>query len=312
MLELLLAPSFAVGGSIEIVTELPEALPRPVSRMLSAAVSMNDEDSLAAVIAAAKSAYPEFAVAIDVRVAELRLPVEPLRIAPLVVPAPEPVEIEPPGYWEDFHAEMTLNAAETNGNTNTLFLGLHSKLNLMRKAQIHRLEAFANTAEANGVDNQNNWGLSYQLDTLWTDEYFGYVRGSVAHDDFAGFETDAFAGIGAGAYLAQTPTITLRSELGPGYRYLQIAQSGGNIGAVGLYGSTEFDWLIREDLTLEIDAKANISGPTSTFHPTIRMNTAVSEHVSAGLSYDLRYESNPPLMSENLDRILRFDVKYSY
>ncbi|MEM5515946.1 DUF481 domain-containing protein [Henriciella sp. AS95] len=275
-------------------------------------MSLNDDDALASVVAAAKSAYPEFAAEIDARVADLQMPVEPLLIAPLVIPAPQPVEIEQPGYWEDFNAELTLNAAETQGNTDTLFLGLHSKVNLMRKAQIHRLEAFANMAEANGVDSQNNWGASYQLDTLWTDDYFGYVRGSVAHDDFAGFETDAFVGIGAGAYLKQTETVTLRSELGPGYRYLEIAGSDYNIGAVGLYGATELDWLIRDDLTLEIDAKANISGPTSTFNPTIRMNTAVSKRVSAGVSYDLRYESNPPLMSNNIDRVLRFDVKYSY
>ena len=312
MLELLLAPAFAVGGTPQTVATLPQELPRPVSRMISAAIRSNDEAQLAAVVAAAKVAFPEFSGQIDTLVAELKTPVEPLRIAPLVVPAPKPVEIESPGYWDDFNAELALNAAETKGNSDTLFLGLRSKVNLMRKAQIHRLEVFANQAEANGVENQSNWGASYQLDTLWNDEYFGYVRGSMARDDFAGFETDAFAGVGAGAYLVQTEAVTLRSEVGPGYRYLKVANDGDEIGGVGLYGATELDWLIREDLSFEVDAKVNISGPTSTFHPTFRMNTAVSDHVSAGLSYDIRYESNPPLMSENLDRILRFDVKYSY
>ncbi|MEQ8557767.1 MAG: DUF481 domain-containing protein [Henriciella sp.] len=312
MLEMFLVPAFAAGGSTEIVASLPEQLPRPVARMISAAMRTDDEAQLAAVIDAAKAAYPGFSAEIDALVADLQTPVEPLRIAPLIVPAPEPVEFEPPGYWEDLHAELTLNAAETRGNTDTLYLGLHGKLNLMRKAQIHRVEAYANTAEANGVENQNNLGASYQLETLWTDAYFGYVRGSWRRDDFAGFRTDAFAGIGAGAYILQTDTMTLRSELGPGYRYLDIAEEDRRIHAVGLYGAAEFDWLIAEDWTFEVDTNVNLSGPTSTIHPTMRLNTSVSDSISAGLSYDLRYETDPPLMSENLDRILKFDVKYSY
>ena len=95
------------------------------------------------------------------------------------------------------------------------------------------------------MQNQNNWGLSYQLDTLWTDAWFGYVRGSVAHDDFAGFETDAFAGIGAGAYLVQSDAVTLRSEVGPGYRYLDIAGEDRRVHAIGLYGSAELDWQLE-------------------------------------------------------------------
>lgn len=312
MLELFLAPAAAVESQTDTATERKEALPQAVGRMISAAIRMKDESQLDAVIATAKRAYPEYAADIDVLVANLQTPVEPLRIEPLVVPAPAPVEFDPPDYWEDFNAELALSAAETRGNTDTLFLGLHGKVNMKRKAQIHRLEAYANTAEANGVESQNNWGLSYQLDTLWTDDYFGYVRGSVDRDDFAGFETAAFAGIGAGAYLMQTEALTLRSELGPGYRFLDIAGEARSIQALGLYGAAELDWLIDEDWTFELDTKVNISGPTSMFNPTMRMNTSVSDQVQAGVSYDLRYESNPPLMSEELDRVLKFNVKYSY
>ncbi|WP_084399238.1 DUF481 domain-containing protein [Henriciella aquimarina] len=312
MLEVFLAQAAAVVSQPETTEVQRERLPHAVERMLSAALRLDDETELAAVVRAAKSAYPEHAAEIDALVTTLQTPVEPLRIDPLVVPAPVPVEYDRPGYWEDFHAELTLNAAETSGNSDTLYLGLHGKLNLMRKAQIHRIESYANTAEANGIESQNNWGLSYQLDTLWTDTYFGYVRGSLDRDDFSGFETQAFTGVGAGAYLMDTDRITLRSELGPGYRYLDLANEDKTIGAIGLYGAAELDWDIDENWTFEVDTKVNISGPTSSLHPTMKLNTVVSKRISAGVSYDLRYESNPPLMTEKLDRILRFDVKYTY
>ncbi|MAN73270.1 MAG: hypothetical protein CME84_04170 [Henriciella sp.] len=312
MFDLFLAPALAAGGAPVITSPENEDLPRAVERMLSVSMHRKDAAELDAVIAAAKAAYPEHAARIDAVVAELREPVEPLRIAPLIVPAPKPAKLEKPGFWEDLHGEFALSAAETRGNTDTLFLGLRGKLNLKRRAQIHRLETHADMAKANGVQSQNSWGGSYQLDTLWTDAYFGYVRGSFARDDFAGFRTDAFAGVGAGAYLIQDRTMTLRSELGPGYRFLDVAGEDDTIGALGLYGAAEFDWLLDEDWTLELDTKVNFSGPTSTIHPTLSMNADVSDHVETGVSYDLRYESTPPLMSEKLDRVLRFNVKYSY
>ncbi|WP_300377961.1 DUF481 domain-containing protein [Henriciella sp.] len=312
MLELFLAPAAAVGNQQQIVAQQREELPHAVGRMISAAMLWDDEAQLATVIAAAKRAYPQHAQAIDSLVIDLKAPVEPLRIEPLVVSAPVGVEFEQPGYWEDLNGQLVLNAAETRGNTDTLHFGLKGKVDLKRQAQIHRLAAYANTASANGIESKNNWGMSYQLDTLWTDAYFGYVRGSIERNDFSGFDTDAFAGIGAGAYLMDTDTMDLRSELGPGYRFLELAGEDKNIKAIGLYGAAEFEWLIDEDWTFELDTRVNISGPTSTIQPTMQMSAAVSERISAGVSYDLRYESNPPLKTENLDRVLKFDVRYSY
>ncbi|RIJ24336.1 DUF481 domain-containing protein [Henriciella barbarensis] len=312
MFDLFLAPEIAGGAAPAIVSSEAEELPRAVHRMISAAMNTQDPVQLDAVTRSAKIAYPQHAEEIDAIVEDLKLPVEPLRIQPVVVPAPQPARFERVDFWEDRNGEISLSAAETKGNSDTLFLGLQGKLNLKRRSQIHRLETYANMAEANGIDSQNNWGASYQLDTLWTDAYFGYVRGSFARDDFAGFKTDAFAGVGAGAYLIQGAAMTLRSEFGPGYRFLDIAKKDGTAGSIGVYGAAEFDWLIDEDWTLELDTKVNFSGPTSTVHPTLRMNTDVSDHVQAGLSYDVRYESNPPLKSESLDRILRFNVKYKY
>lgn len=319
MLELFLAPAAAGGAEPEAVIEkaAPAPLPPGVRRMLSAATRFDDKSQLDTVIAAAKSAYPAQADQIDALVAELMTPVTPLKIAPLVVVAPldlelEGAEHEKPGYWEDLNAELTLNAAQTEGNSDTFHLGMRGKVNLMRRAQIHRLEGYGNAAQANGIENQRNWGLSYQLDTLWTDRYFGYVRGSVDRDAFSGFETSAFAGVGAGTYLVQGDALTIRSEVGPGYRFLQLAEEDKDIEAIGLYGSFELDWALSGDWTFEFDTKATLSGPTSTFNPALRLNAAVTDQVRAGVSYDFRYETDPPLLSENYDSSLRLDLMFRY
>ena len=317
MLELFLAPAAVAGAQPETVIVQPEPLPPGVRRMLSAAMRFDDPEQAEAVISAAKSAYPDQAGQIDRFVEELQKPVAPLKIAPLVVVAPvdvqiEEAELEKPTYWDDLNAELTLNAVQTKGNSDTFHLGMHGKVNLMRRAQIHRLEGYGNASRANGVQNQRNWGASYQLDTVWTDRYFGYVRGSIDRDAFSGFETSAFAGVGAGTYLVQQDALTIRSELGPGYRLLKLSEEDRSIDGVGIYGSFELDWAVNEDWNFEFDSKATLSEPTSTFNPTLRLNAAVTDQVRAGVSYDFRYETDPPLMSENYDSSLKFDVMFHY
>lgn len=319
MLETFLALAIAESAEAEIVVEQPEPAPVPpgVRRMLSAALRFNDPTKLEAVVSAAKSAYPAHSAQIDALVLELQAPVTPLKIAPLVVVAPltpelDAAELEKPAFWDDMHAELALNAAHTKGNSDTFHLGMRGKINLKHRAQIHRLEGYTNASKANGVESQRNWGTSYQLDTLWTDKYFGYARASIDRDSFAGFETSAFAGIGAGTYLVQQEALTIRSEVGPGYRFLELAEEDEQINAIGVYTSFELDWALSEDWNFEFDSKATLSEPTSTFNPTLRLNAAVTDQVRAGISYDFRYETDPPLMTENYDSALRLDVMYRY
>lgn len=312
MFELFAAPAAMAGAVLESEAEAPAPLPPGVRRMLSVATKVDDPAQRDAVIATAKAAYPELTSEIDAFLVDLARPVTPLLIDPYVVLAPVQPEMPKPGYWQDFHSELLLNAAQTNGNSDTLHFGAAAKVDMKRDSRIHRLSAYGNITEANGVESQKNWGAAYQLDTLWTDVHFGYLRGSLDRDDFAGFETVAFLGVGVGKYLMQTEALSIRTEFGPGYRYLALANENKEIHAPGLYTSFELDWLLDDDWTLEFDTKATLSAPTTTVHPIARISAGVTDRVRAGVSYDFRYESDPPLLAENYDSSLRVDLVFSY
>ena len=312
MFELFAAPAAIAGTEMQAETQAPAELPAGVRRMLSVAVKSDDPAQRDAVIATAKTAYPELSAQIDAFLSDLRTPVTPLLIQPYVVLAPAVPEMPKPGYWQDFNAELLLNAVQTRGNSNTLHFGTAAKMNMKRHSRIHRLTAYGNLTEANGVESQRNWGASYQLDTLWTDIHFGYLRGSVDRDDFAGFSTVAFLGAGVGKYFVQSDTLSIRTEIGPGYRYLSLSEEDRDIHAPGLYTSFELDWLLDEDWTLEFDTKATISEPTSTLHPIARLSAGVTDRVRAGVSYDFRYETDPPLLANNIDSSLKLDLVFSY
>lgn len=310
MLEIFLAPIAApVAASPQV--EAPAPIPPGVDRILSAALRLEDPAQLDSVIAAAKLAYPELASQIDQRVATLRQPATPLRVAAHVVVGtpPEPKKLS---FLESADGTVTLDAAYTRGNTNTANVGARLKTSLMRQAQIHRVEGYINSGRASGTTIQRNWGLSYQLDRLWTEDIFGYIRGSHQGDEFLGFDYRTFLGAGAGYYFIQEDALSLRGEIGPGYRYSKMTESGEHDGDWVLYSAVETNWTLNDDWTLGHNSKVTWSEPTTTVSSTSQLSTALTETLRAGVSYEMQYEQNPPETSKNLDTLLKFNVSYGF
>ena len=287
------------------------ALPDGAIRMISAATKFEDPAQMDAVLNAARLAFPEHHDQIDQLVAELTAPTEPLLVKPLVVTGTPP---EPPKYsfLENLSGKIDLNAAYTDGNTDTSTLGSHLKASLKRKTNIYRIEAYANTGEANGERTQENWGASYQMDTLWTDDVFGYVRSSLDSDQFAGFDYRAFLGAGAGYYFINDSDLSLRGEVGPGYRFSKETVTAEESGDWVLYGAVDTRWVLNKDWAIDHDSKLTLSEPSATLSSRSQLSTALTDAIRAGMSYELQYEGDPPDDKDPLDTILKFNVSYGF
>ena len=287
------------------------ALPDGAIRMISAATKFEDPAQMDAVLNAARLAFPDHHAQIDQVVADLTAPTEPLIVKPLIItgtpPAPKKYS-----FLENLTAKIDLNAAYTAGNTDTSILGSHLDASLKRKTNIHRVEAYANTGEANDERTQENWGASYQMDTLWTDDIFGYVRTSLDSDQFAGFDYRAFLGAGAGYYFINDKELSLRGEVGPGYRFSKETVTAEESGDWVLYGAVDTRWVLNEDWAIEHDSKLTLSEPSATLSTRSQLSTALTDAIRAGMSYELQYEGDPPDDKDPVDSILKFNVSYGF
>lgn len=286
-------------------------LPDGAARMISAALHLEDAAQTDAVIAAAKLAFPEDHDAINTLVAELTQSTEPLRVEAFVVTGTMP-EPETYSFLENLAGNLDLNASYTDGNTETSNFGARLNVSMKREANIHRVEAYANTGEANGIRNQENWGGSYQMDTLWTDDIFGYVRGSYESDAFLGFEYRAFAGAGAGYYFVQNEGLSLRGEVGPGYRYSRIKDTGDEDADWVLYGAIDTNWNLNSDWQIGHNSKVTLSEPSTSVSSRSQLSTALTDAVRAGMTYEVQYEENPPVDKDNLDTIWKINFSYGF
>lgn len=311
MIEAVLTPVPAIVVAEPAAEDLILTLPDGVRRMISAAVRLEDEVQLDAVLNAAALAYPAHDAAIKAYVEELQAPSEPLTVAPHVVTAVPP---EPPKYsfLENVEGRVHANAAYTDGNTETSTLGARIDASAKIKTRIHRVEAHANLGSANQQRTQENWGASYQMDTLWTEDVFGYVRASIESDAFSGFDYRSFLGAGAGYYFVQDPDLSLRGEVGPGYRYSREDQTGENVHDWVLYGAVDTNWNLIDGWQLGHDSKITWSDPGTSASSRSHLSTALTDALRAGVAYELQFEQNPPNDKEQFDTILKIDVSYGF
>ncbi len=310
MLEVVLS-SLSLATPITLSGATEPSLPPAVERMISAGMKFEDEDQRIAVIDAARKAYPDHQAEIDQIIQELEQPVIALEVAPLVVTGvkPEPGRFD---FLKDMNGSLALNTSYTQGNTTATVFGFRLDTNMIENGHIHRLEAFADEGRANGITNQRKWGVSYQLETLWTKDIFGYVRASHEDDDFSGFDYRSFVGAGAGKYLLKEEAFTLRGEVGPGYRISEVLEEDETDYDWVLYGSLDSGWVIADDLKASNTARLTLSEPTTTLKTSSRISTSITEAMRAGVSYEVRFETDPPETSKNLDSIFKFDVSYGF
>ena len=79
-----------------------------------------------------------------------------------------------------------------------------------------------------------------------------------------------------------------------------------------VYAASETDWLIREGLKLEQDFNVTWTSPTTTFQSVTSLTTEIWGDISTGLTFEYRYETNPPLGRENTDTIAKASLIYGF
>ncbi len=287
----------------------PGAMPDIAAAMLDAAEESGDADEIAAVAKAVKAVFPDYAEAIDAS-AEARI----AEIAP-TEEAPEEVAPAPSGGLfavKPWDGKISASGLLSTGNSENAAVGIAVDAARADGDFKHNIKAFFDLGESNNVTNQKRWGASYKLDYNFTDHTYAYGRVSYVEDDFSGFDYRLFAGAGLGHYFLKSEELSWKLEGGPGYRYSPIDDTRDIEKEVALYAASEFDWLIREGIKFEQDFEVTWTSPTTTFQSVTALTTQLWGDISTGLSFEYRYETDPPLGRENTDTIAKASLIYGF
>ena len=291
--------------------EPADAIPDIAAAMLAVAYESGDPDEIAAVAKAVKAVFPDYADAIagdvDVKLAAISAAQEPEVETPETAPAPGGLLAIKP--WD---GKFSASAVMSSGNSENSAVGVAFDAARSAGAFTHNFKGFFNLGKSNGVTNQKRWGGAYKLDYNFTDRTYAYGRLSYEEDEFSGFDYRLFGGAGLGHYLAKSEPLTWKVEGGPGYRYSPIDITRDIEKEFAVYAASETDWLIREGLKFEQDFNVTWTSPTTTFQSVTSLTTEIWGDISTGLSFEYRYETDPPLGRENTDTIAKASLIYGF
>jgi putative salt-induced outer membrane protein YdiY len=282
-------------------------IPDVAAAMLKAAYDSGERAEIEAVAKAVKAVFPDYEKAINANVEAKLAALAPEEPAP---PPPKPVygwrAVKP---WD---GKISASGVLSSGNSENAAAGVSVDAARNDGDFKHNIKGFFNLGESNNVTNQKRWGLSYKLDYNFGERTYVYGRFAYEEDQFSGFDYRLFSGAGLGHYFAKSERFSWKAEGGPGHRYSPIDDTREIEEELAVYGATELDWLIRDGVKFEQDFSATWTEPTTAFQSVTSLSTQLWGDISTGLSFEYRYETDPPPGRENTDTVAKASLIYGF
>ncbi len=305
-----LAAAAAYGLSGAAAAQAPGEIPDIAAALLQSAYESDDPDEIAAVAKAVKDVFPDYqeAIAADVEAKLAALEPQEPAAAPAAQAAPAGglLAVKP---WD---GKISASGVMSSGNSENAAVGVSVDAARTDGDFRHNIKGYFDLGESDNITSQKRWGLAYKLDYNFGARTYVYGRFSYEEDQFSGFDYRLFGGAGLGHYFAKAETFSFKVEGGPGYRYSPVDETREVEQNVAVYASSELDWVIREGITFEQDFATTWTSPTTSFQSVTSLTTQLWGDISTGLSFEYRYETDPPLGRENTDTLAKASLIYGF
>jgi len=229
-------------------------------------------------------------------------------------------EEEPEKKWS---GEGSLSAGISTGNTETVDLGL--ALNFQRTAGAWKFSAEGSYdyGEVDGLEARNRYFVAGQADRSFGERFYAFGRVSYEEDDFSGFASRLFAGVGAGYHIFKRDNLIWDVEVAPGFRIDETAdvidpdtglvtEPGESIERVGVRGASRFSYDFNERVGLTNNTGVTWSSETTQIQNTIALDSSLTDALTARISFEVRHDTNPPTGFESTDTATRLSIVYGF
>lgn len=204
-----------------------------------------------------------------------------------------------------------LGGYRSTGNSNTA--GATAVLDLSREGLNwrHKFHAQADYQENLNIATREHYLVSYEPNYKFDDRAYVYGAAQYESDRFLGYTDRYSVSVGAGYSMLKTARTKLDLELGPAYRDTAFTDDTVQR-AMAARGTMNFSWRITNGLSVSQIASAYAQRYNSTLSGTTAVTAKLIGPLSASLSYNVQYESEPPLGALTTDTTSRAALVYSF
>lgn len=279
----------------------PPRIPPDVRHMIDSALASGNEGEINTVVKYAVRAAPDYTQEIRALQSKWRADRERQRVA----------NIRGAGAFDLWDGRAEVGGFLTTGNTRNT--GLSAKLDLTREGLQWRHKVYANAdyQESFDIVSRERYAVGYEPNYKFDDRLYAYGALLYESDRFLGYYDRYSASAGIGYGLIRERNMSLDLTIGPALRRTNYVSSELE-NSVGGRGSIDFDWNIASGLKLTQDASAYIHTVNSTVNATTGVEAKLFGPLSARLSYNLVYESEPQGDRTSFDTISRAALVYDF
>ena len=311
---LLLSPVLLALATTPARAELPEG----ARAMIDAAVASGDAKKVATVVELARSTWPDEAAEIDALHAAFRTAEAERRAA---AAREQEERIRTAGLFDRWSGEGELGGFQSSGNTRSV--GVLASLALKRQGidWSHAIRLRADYQRQNGSTSREAFLAAYEPRWEFDEDIFAYGLAQYERDRIQGFYSRSYLSVGLGYQVVNSSRIKLSAKAGPAYRVTHLTDDTTVSRIAGLVG-LDFDWQMfdRLKLTQDVEALAETGGAATividSANTTINLVTGldlrVSDRLRSRLSYQLEYDSNPPVGALGTDTTTRASLIYGF
>lgn len=291
--------AFAVGIALAPGLALATPPPKAVSDMIDAAAG--DAAALKAVVDTAKKTNPDFIAEIDAQVAALADRAK----------ADKETRMASESFFEGWHGKGELGGVISTGNSSErgLAVGLGFEKETLKWR--HTIALAADYQKNDHVLTKERYFAGYTGAYKFNERIYVVGVLSAEQDKFAGFKSRFTEGLGIGYQVINRPDLKFSLEAGPALRQTNYYFAEDEDLLAGRVAG-DLAWNITPDTVFTEHASAYFDKNTNTVTSITAITTKLMGDLSGRASYEIRYETDPPLGREDTDTTTRLTVVYSF
>jgi putative salt-induced outer membrane protein len=217
------------------------------------------------------------------------------------------------GVPEGFRGGLSLTGVATDGNTDTVDVGLGGRFTLGQGPINHTFGVSVEYGESDDERDRNRalgvYDVSYDL----TPRAYVFGLGRGEYDEFGSRnEQDYFLGAGPGFRIFNQPELAWRVQAGPGVRYTKDIEDGDTATDLAGIVSSRIYYQVTDDMFVSNDTDVLYSDVDTLISNELALNTRIAGPISGRVGLRTDYSTDPADGQESTDNRLSLGVVYSF
>ncbi|WP_305095943.1 DUF481 domain-containing protein [Croceibacterium aestuarii] len=293
-------------------------LPGPVKAMIEAAIAKGDKAQVATVVEFAKETNPDDVAEIDALQKQFLAGVAEKEKARTLA---RQEAIRSAGLFDNWHGKGEVGANQSSGNSENI--GVSGAITLERNGidWRHKLRLRGDYQRSNGATSREQLLVAYEPQYRLSQRAFVYGLAQWDRDKLQGIDGRYSMSGGLGYKVLDGTAVQLAIKAGPAFRHTEYSADSQTSRLAALFGY-DFGWKISDRLALSQNSNMVAAGGSSgtvfvdsrstTFDILSALEAKVSDRLTTRLSYEIKYDSNPPPTKVKTDTISRFTMVYGF